>query len=93
MSDAFAVLPGGIGTVLEMTMVWQLLQVKHMENVPLLLVGSMWPDLVAWARKHMVSAPSPLASAEDMDIPRCFATAEEAIALLTEDYRRWEASR
>src|SRR5438034_8476946 len=28
-SDAFVVAPGGIGTVLEATMIWQLLQVHH----------------------------------------------------------------
>ncbi|MEI4926893.1 LOG family protein, partial [Klebsiella pneumoniae] len=28
VSDAFVVVPGGIGTVLEMMMVWQLLQVR-----------------------------------------------------------------
>jgi predicted Rossmann-fold nucleotide-binding protein len=28
-SDAFIVAPGGIGTVLETMMIWQLLQVRH----------------------------------------------------------------
>ena len=41
-SDAFVVAPGGIGTVLELTMVWQLLQVKHLHDTPLILVGKMW---------------------------------------------------
>src|SRR5678815_3496371 len=30
-SDAFVVVPGGIGTVLEMLMIWQLLQVRHVD--------------------------------------------------------------
>src|SRR5262249_33259247 len=33
-SDAFVVAPGGIGTVLELMMVWQLLQVKHLHDTP-----------------------------------------------------------
>src|SRR6185503_8643251 len=37
MSDAYVVVPGGIGTVLELTMVWQLLQVKHVHDAPLIL--------------------------------------------------------
>src|SRR5262249_55115739 len=41
-SDAFVVSPGGIGTVLELMMVWQLLQVKHVQETPLILVGKMW---------------------------------------------------
>src|SRR5262249_39586319 len=48
-SDAFVVVPGGIGTVLEMSMIWQLLQVRHVEDVPLILVGKMWTGLVDWA--------------------------------------------
>jgi len=42
--------PGGIGTVLESMMVWQLLQVRHLEKTPLIVVGRMWPGLVEWAR-------------------------------------------
>src|SRR6187401_1413215 len=34
VSDAFVVVPGGIGTVLELMMVWQLLQVRHVEKTP-----------------------------------------------------------
>ena len=52
-SDAFVVTPGGIGTVLEMFMIWQLLQVRHVDNVPLILVGRMWKGLVEWARTSM----------------------------------------
>ena len=32
MSDAFVVVPGGIGTVLETMMIWQLIQVGHLQN-------------------------------------------------------------
>src|SRR4029077_13144621 len=44
-SDAFVVAPGGIGTVLELMMIWQLLQVKHVPGTPLILVGNMWASL------------------------------------------------
>ena len=57
-SDAFIVAPGGIGTVLETMMIWQLLQVRHLENIPLILVGNMWPGLVEWARSSMLSMTS-----------------------------------
>jgi uncharacterized protein (TIGR00730 family) len=88
-SDAFLVAPGGIGTVLEAMMIWQLLQVRHLENTPLILVGKMWPGLVEWARHSMLSADPPLASADDMTIPRCVANADEAIALLRERQAAW----
>src|SRR5437899_9035922 len=46
LSSAFIVMPGGIGTGLELFMVWQLLQVKHVTEHPLILVGTMWNGLI-----------------------------------------------
>lgn len=81
-SDAFIVAPGGIGTVLETTMIWQLLQVKHLEKTPLILVGKMWPGFIEWARTQMLSFEQPLASAEDFNIPQCVANGDEAIKII-----------
>ena len=92
-SDAFLVAPGGIGTVLETMMIWQLLQVKHLREAPLILVGNMWPGLVQWARESMLAQVPPLASPEDFSIPRCVANADEAIAVLRDCHRSWQASR
>src|SRR5262245_66338261 len=49
VSDAFIVTPGGIGTVLETLMVWQLLQVRHLHDTPLILAGQFWDGLLDWA--------------------------------------------
>jgi uncharacterized protein (TIGR00730 family) len=92
-SDAFVVAPGGIGTVLETMMIWQLLQVRHLRNTPLILVGKMWPALVEWARGSMLSADPPLANPEDMTIPRCAANADEAIAIIREHHGEWLHAR
>jgi uncharacterized protein (TIGR00730 family) len=88
-SDAFVVAPGGIGTVLELMMVWQLLQVRHLHDTPLILVGPMWVDLVDWAREHLLTSQPPLANPEDITIPRCVNSADEAIALIAEHHARW----
>jgi uncharacterized protein (TIGR00730 family) len=88
-SDAFIVAPGGIGTVLETMMIWQLLQVRHLENTPLIMVGKMWPGLIEWARSAMLSLDTPLANAEDINIPLCVANAEEAIAIIRERHSHW----
>jgi uncharacterized protein (TIGR00730 family) len=88
-SDAFVVAPGGIGTVLELMMIWQLLQVKHVHDTPLILVGKMWADLVDWARTDLLKSQPPVANPEDMTIPRCVNTADEAIALLREHHAKW----
>ncbi len=70
-------------------MIWQLLQVRHLSDTPLILVGRMWPGLVEWARASMLSTDPPLASPEDMSIPRCVASGDEAIAALREHHDRW----
>jgi uncharacterized protein (TIGR00730 family) len=81
-SDAFIVAPGGIGTVLETMMIWQLLQVRHLEHTPLFMVGKMWPGLVEWVREAMLSFETPLINPEDVGIPVCVANADEAIAII-----------
>jgi uncharacterized protein (TIGR00730 family) len=88
-SDAFVVAPGGIGTVLELAMVWQLLQVKHLHDTPLILVGQMWAHLVEWARAHLLTTQPPLANPQDVAIPRCVASGGEAIALIRDHHARW----
>jgi uncharacterized protein (TIGR00730 family) len=89
-SDAYIVAPGGIGTVLETLMIWQLLQVRHLQDTPLLLVGRMWPGLVDWARSAMLSYDPPLASVPDFSIPQCVPGADEAIAVIQEHYSKWQ---
>jgi uncharacterized protein (TIGR00730 family) len=88
-SDAFIVAPGGIGTVLETLMIWQLLQVRHLTGTPLILVGKMWPGLIAWAREAMLSVEPPLASVEDFAIPHCVEDADAAIAVVRQHHSAW----
>jgi predicted Rossmann-fold nucleotide-binding protein len=89
MSDAYVVAPGGIGTVLELTMIWQLLQVKHIHDAPLILVGKMWAELVDWAKKNLLKPELNLANPADMAIPICVDTADEAIVLIREHHAKW----
>jgi uncharacterized protein (TIGR00730 family) len=88
-SDAFVVAPGGIGTVLEMLMIWQLLQVGHLAGTPLILVGRMWPGLVEWAGTAMLSTDPPLAHERDFAIPQCVPGADQAIAILRASQAAW----
>jgi uncharacterized protein (TIGR00730 family) len=88
-SDAFIVAPGGIGTVLETMMIWQLLQVRHLEQTPLILVGKLWPGLVEWVRDSMLSFETPLINPEDVDIPVCVKDADEAIGIIRRHREEW----
>jgi uncharacterized protein (TIGR00730 family) len=92
MSDAYIVAPGGIGTLLEASMVWQLLQVRHMD-APLIFAGPMWRGLIDWASAQMLRPGFELASPGDMRIPLCVDDAASAVALIAEHQRAWTAGR
>ena len=65
MSHAYVVFPGGIGTSLETFMIWQLLQVGHIPDRPLVFVGDMYNGLIAWMRAEMQTAK--LVDPDDLD--------------------------
>lgn len=91
MSDAYIVAPGGIGTVLESMMIWQLLQVRHLRETPLIFAGPMWKGMVDWASAQMLRPGFELANPEDMQIPHCVDNAEQAIAIVRDHHARWQA--
>lgn len=91
VSDAFVVVPGGIGTVLELMMVWQLLQVRKLADTPLVLIGDMWNGLIDWHRRAMLRPGAELASEADLKIPICVPGAAEALAVLREHHAAWRA--
>lgn len=92
-SDAYVVVPGGIGTVLEAMLVWQLLQVRHLHDTPLIFAGAMWPELVDWAKKHMLRPGLELANPEDMTIPHCVSSADEVLAIIHEHNAHWQQAQ
>ena len=89
-SDAFVVVPGGIGTVLETLMISQLLQVRHMDDVRLILVGKMWSGLVAWARRacSIRGCRSPAPRTSISALPRRRDEAIASFAIVTATGRR-----
>src|SRR5947208_13660610 len=93
ISDAFVVVPGGVGTLLEMSLAWQLLQVRKLYNTPLILVGKMWAELIDWSRRSMLQEGSELASEVDFAIPHCVNTIEETVALIRESRAAWLAAQ
>jgi uncharacterized protein (TIGR00730 family) len=89
VSDAFVVVPGGVGTLLEMSLVWQLLQVRKLYATPLILVGKMWAELIEWGRRSMLEEGRELASAVDFSIPHCVNDVAEAVALIRSHREEW----
>lgn len=54
LSNAVIVAPGGIGTLLELFYTWQLVQVKHICETPIILLGDVWKDLVKWIKHDLL---------------------------------------
>jgi hypothetical protein len=52
--DLFVVLPGGIGTLLEMAMIYQLVQAQHIDKKKIICVGRMWRSLKSWIEEEML---------------------------------------
>ena len=55
LSDAVVVAPGGIGTILELFYSWQLVQVEHICETPIILYGDMWATLTKWLRTEVLA--------------------------------------
>lgn len=68
--DAVIALPGGVGTLSEMAMVWAAVQTEG-RSVPLVLLGDCWPPVIEAIREHLVVGDA------DLHLLR-FATSPEA---------------
>ena len=80
MSHAYIVVDGGIGTTLEAMMVWQLLQVRLLENRTLIFMGPMWQGLKEWVEGEIIARG--LASEGDTGLVHWVDTPEQALAIV-----------
>jgi uncharacterized protein (TIGR00730 family) len=77
-SVGFVAVRGGMGTVTELSLVWNKLQTKVVGPRPLVLLGECWPPLVEAFRRHLV------VSEEDVRWLDFAATPEEAVRIIRE---------
>ena len=54
LSDAVVVAPGGIGTLLELFYAWQLVQVEHICETPIILYGEISTNLLLWLENEVM---------------------------------------
>lgn len=81
LSDAVIVAPGGIGTLLELVYVWQLLQVGMIDARPVVLLGrDMWEGLLEWMREEMLERK--LVGPNDFQWLHCADTPAEAFEFI-----------
>ncbi len=84
LSNAVVVAPGGLGTILELFYTWQLVQVHHICNIPIILMGDTWKGLLKWIKTE------PLANEylEKIDFNLVFHVkdSKEAMKLIEDSY-------
>ncbi len=80
-SVGFIAMRGGMGTVTELSLVWNKIQTRVIEPRPLVLVGECWPPIVQeWQRNLVVSD-------EDVRVLDFADNAEEAVRIIQERVR------
>ena len=77
-SDAFVIMPGGLGTLDEFFEALTLIQTEKVKAPPVVLVGrDFWQPLVDWLASTLIAEGT--ISAKDLDLFRVVDTAEEAM--------------
>lgn len=75
-SSAFIALRGGMGTVTEISLVWNKLQTRVIDYRPLILLGDCWKPVVETFQKFLVVSP------QDVSLLNFAGTVDEAIEII-----------
>lgn len=77
-SDAFVIMPGGFGTLDELSEVLTLIQTQKSRHVPVILVGTeFWTGLLDWVRSTML--PMGLIGEKDLDLVKVIDDPDEIL--------------
>ncbi len=80
LSNVVVVATGGVGTLLEFLYTWQLVQVEHISNIPIILLGDQWKSLIEWVKKGPLK--NKLLRKDDLDSVFVVKNAKEAMAII-----------
>ncbi|MBP6883782.1 MAG: LOG family protein [Candidatus Pacebacteria bacterium] len=89
LSDAIVVAPGGLGTMLELFYAWQLVQVHHICDVPIILLGDKWDGLLNWIKQNPLHKK--YLDETDYEIVYHVQTAKQAAKIIEERYNHVKA--
>ena len=88
LSNCIVCTPGGIGTLLELYFSWQLIQVKHIERRPIVLLDkSFWTGIIDWMKT--VPTERGLISEKDFDCISIVDTPEEAFKVVSAAHKEF----
>ena len=77
-SVGYIALRGGMGTVTEISLVWNKLQTQVLDPRPLVLLGDCWPPVVKQWQRHLAVTDA------DVDILNFARTPEEAVTIIND---------
>lgn len=87
-SQGFIVMPGGFGTLDELTEALTLIQTKKIGRFPIVLVGkSFWKGWIDWVKKVLIVEK--MVSPEDLNLFNLVDTPEEAVEVIDEFYSKY----
>jgi uncharacterized protein (TIGR00730 family) len=92
LSNAIVVMKGGIGTLLELYYSWQLLQVGHMPDRPIILIDTpFWQGLIDWMKEQQANGK--LMNMDDFRWVHLVNDETEALDIIREDYEKYLKER
>lgn len=87
-SQGFIVMPGGFGTLDELSEALTLIQTKKIGRFPIVMVGrKFWGGLMDWIKKGLVNEK--MISPEDLDLINLVDKPEEAVRVIDEFYAKY----
>lgn len=90
-SQGFIVMPGGFGTLDELTEALTLIQTNKIGKFPIVLVGSeFWSGLLDWFKVTLLKEK--MIHEEDLDLYRVVDTADEAVAHIKAFYDKYSVN-
>jgi uncharacterized protein (TIGR00730 family) len=90
-SQGFIVMPGGFGTLDELTEAMTLIQTNKIGKFPIVLVGSeFWGGLLDWFKDTLLKEK--MIHEEDLDLYRVVDTADEAVAHIKAFYDKYSVN-
>ncbi|MDQ1857494.1 TIGR00730 family Rossman fold protein [Chryseobacterium sp. WLY505] len=90
-SQGFVVMPGGFGTLDELTEAMTLIQTNKIGKFPIVLVGSeFWGGLLDWFKATLLKGG--MIAEDDLDLYRVVDTADEAVAHIKAFYDKYSVN-
>lgn len=88
-TQAFVVLPGGVGTQDELFEALTLVQTKKIKNIPIILVNkAFWKGIIDWMKNTLVDQK--MIDIEDLNILQLVDTSDEVLQIIEEFYSHKE---